>query len=87
MDLEDPLVPIVCFNFIFIKIYFYFIFFKTKAVTKKDIGLVLMEGHAVRMELVFVNLVLMVQCVNYVELVSLCKYKLSSIILLFRYWL
>ena len=49
MDLEDPLVPIVCFNFILIKIFFYFILLKTKAVTKKDIGLVLMEGHAVQM--------------------------------------
>jgi hypothetical protein len=41
-----------------------------------------MEGRAIQMENVFVNLDLVVQCVNHVYLVSLYKYKLSLIVLI-----
>jgi hypothetical protein len=48
---------------------------------------VLMEGRVIQMESAFVKWDFKDRRVKHVEFVSLCKYKLSSIILLFRYWL
>jgi hypothetical protein len=58
-DLEDPFVQNVCYDSIC----------KDKGYNQKDIGPVL--NDAVQTEFVFINLVLMVQCVKLVKLIAL----------------